>query len=270
MTEERIIDIHTHIYPATLARRAMEVAGREHDSYEKLPLKENLLARMKESNVSLSAVLHVVTKPKTQTDVNRFAAESVRRGLIAFGGLHPDCANVAEELEKLKDKRMAGVKFHPPFQKVYLADESYREMWERINHLGFPVLIHCGQARVPGGFDFFPSDAAKIIPYLPDVPVILAHMGGRSGDPREEELLFGFPENVFIDSAMSAGRQELSDFERLTERMGPERVLFGSDFPYGTQKAAIAYIRSSHFSRSEKAMMLGGNAGRILGEAALK
>ena len=117
---------------------------------------------------------------------------------------------------------------------------------------------------------FSPSDAAKIIPYLPDVPVILAHMGGRSGDPREEELLFGFPENVFIDSAMSAERQELSDFERLTERMGPERVLFGSDFPYGTQKAAIAYIRSSHFSQSEKAMMLGGNAGRILGEAVLK
>ena len=38
----RIIDFHTHIYPTTLARRAMAVAGREHDDFEKLPVKENL------------------------------------------------------------------------------------------------------------------------------------------------------------------------------------------------------------------------------------
>ena len=31
-----IIDFHTHIYPTTLARRAMAVAGREHDDLEKL------------------------------------------------------------------------------------------------------------------------------------------------------------------------------------------------------------------------------------------
>ena len=31
-----IIDMHVHIYPTTLARRAMAVAGREHDDFEKL------------------------------------------------------------------------------------------------------------------------------------------------------------------------------------------------------------------------------------------
>lgn len=262
---QSIIDIHTHIYPATLARRAMAVAGREHDSFEKLPVKENLLARMKEEQVELSVVLHVVTKPKTQTDVNRFAVESLRNGLTAFGGLHPDCDNAVEELEKLKDKHMAGVKFHPPFQKVCLSNGKYREIWERINHLGFPVLIHCGQARVEGAYDFFPSDAEKIIRWLPDVPVILAHMGGRSRDPREEEILFGLPENVLIDTAMSAERQDPAGFQRIAERMGPERVLFGSDFPYGTQKAAISYIKSSSFSESEKEKILGENARRVLG-----
>ncbi len=262
-----IIDFHTHIYPTLLARRAMAVAGREHDDMEKLPVKENLWKRMEEEDVSLSVVQHVTSKPATQTDVNRFAKEIVRTNVISFGGLHPDCENVIEEIEKLKDLNMAGVKFHPPFQRVHLDDEKYIPMWKHINHLGFPVLIHCGRARGEGEYDLFPSGVSKFIKYLSDVPVVLAHMGGRSGIPEEENILFNLPENVFVDTTMSAERQEMEDFERLVSAMGPERVVFGSDFPYGTQKAAIAFIRNSCFSEDEKALMLGGTAAKILGDA---
>lgn len=259
-----IIDFHTHIYPTTLARRAMAVAGREKDDFEKLPVKENLWKRMEEEQVALSVVQHVTSKPATQTDVNRFAREIVRTNVISFGGLHPDCEYVMEEIEKLKDMNMAGIKFHPPFQHVHLEDEKYIPMWQHINHLGFPILIHCGQARVKGEYDLFPSGVAKIIKYLPDVPIVLAHMGGRSGDPEEEKILFDFPENVYVDTAMSAERQDMEDFERLVSAMSPERVVFGSDFPYGTQNAAISFIKNSCFSEHEKAMMLGGTAAKIL------
>lgn len=264
---EQIIDFHTHIYPVALARRAMEVIGREHDEYEKLPVKENLLNRMREEEIALSVVHHVVTKPATQTDVNRFAREIVRPNLLSFGGLHPDCEHVLEEIEKLKDMHMAGIKFHPPFQKVHLEDPRYADMWRHINYLGFPVLIHCGRARVAGEYDLFPSGAAGILPLLADVPVILAHMGGKSKDPKEEEILMTFPENVFIDTAMSAVNQAPEDFERIAEGYGPDRVVFGSDFPYGTQREAIRYIRDSRFSDAEKEKMLYGNAARILGDS---
>lgn len=263
---ETIIDMHVHIYPTTLARRAMAVAGREQDDFEKLPVKENLWKRMEEAGVALSVVQHVTSKPATQTDVNRFAREIERNNVISFGGLHPDCENVIEEIEKLEDMRMAGVKFHPPFQKVDISDERHIPMWKHINHLGFPVLIHCGHARGVGEFDLFPSGVAKFIKYLSDVPVVLAHMGGRSGNPEEERILFQFPENVYVDTTMSAERQDPADFERLVSAMGPDRVVFGSDFPYGTQKAAIAFIKNSSFSEAEKAMMLGGNARKILGD----
>lgn len=262
---QKIIDFHTHIYPTTLARRAMAVAGRENDAYEKLPVKANLLKRMEEEEVFLSVVHHVTTKPSTQTDVNRFANEIMRPNLISFGGLHPDCENIVEEIERLKDLRMAGIKLHPPFQKVHLEDEKYKEMWEHINHLGFPVLIHCGSARAEGDYDLFPSGVAKILPYLSDVPVILAHMGGRSENPEEEKILFRFPENVYIDTAMSAEFQDLEDFERIASKFGSDRVIFGSDFPYGTQKQAIGYIEQTCFSESEKEKILGKTAAKILG-----
>ena len=262
---ERIIDMHVHIYPTVLARRAMVVADREHDDYDKLPVKENLWKRMEEEHVALSVVQHVTSKPATQTDVNRFAKEIERNNVISFGGLHPNCDNVLEEIEKLNDLNLAGVKFHPPFQKVDISDEKFIPMWKHINHLRFPVLIHTGHARDEATYDLFPSGVAKFIKYLPDVPVILAHMGGRTGIPEEEKILFSFPENVYIDTAMSAERQDMADFERIASAMGPERVVFGSDFPYGTQKAAIEYIKKSSFSDHEKAMMLGGTAIKILG-----
>jgi len=106
----------------------------------------------------------------------------------------------------------------------------------------------------------------KILPYVPDIPVVLAHMGGRSEDPREEEILLTFPENVYIDTAMSAKFQAIEDFERLTAAYGPERVILASDFPYDTQKNAIQYVKNSHFSESEKEMILGENAMKILGD----
>lgn len=261
-----IIDLHTHIYPTVLARRALEVVGRENDAADQIPVKENLWRFMKEEGIALSVVQPVVSKPSTQTDVNRFAREIVRPNVLAFGGLHPDCEHVQEEIEKLKDMNMAGIKFHPPFQQVYLTDDKYTEMWKKINHLGFPVLIHCGKAKVKQPFDLYPSGVRTFLKYLSDIPVILAHMGGRSEDPEEEKILMEFPENVYVDTAMSAERGTPEEFERLTSLLRPERVIFGSDFPYGTQKAAAALIKNSSFSDNEKAMMLGGTAAKILGD----
>ena len=260
----RIIDIHTHIYPVALARRAMEVTGHENDDFKKLPIRENLLARMREAGVDLSVNLPVVSKPQNQGEVNRFAKEAARKNIISFGGLHPDCENVIEELEKLKDMDMAGIKFHPPFQKVHLDDPKYEEMWRKINQLGFPVLIHMGTARIVRPYDLYPSGIRKILKFAPDIPIIMAHMGSFCMMKNPDEDLENLPENVFIDTAMSAELEEAGEFEKIIRRFGTNRVLYGSDFPYGTQKAAIARIRDSSFTDSEKEDMLWKNAAKIL------
>ena len=228
----RIIDIHTHIYPVALARRAMEVTGHENDDFKKLPIRENLLARMREAGVDLSVNLPVVSKPQNQGEV--------------------------------KDMEMAGIKFHPPFQKVHLEDPKYEEMWRKINELGFPVLIHMGTARIVRPYDLYPSGIRKILKSAPDIPIIMAHMGSFCMMKNPNENLENLPENVFIDTAMSAELEEAGEFEEIIRRFGTNRVLYGSDFPYGTQKAAIARIRDSSFTDSEKEDMLWRNAAKIL------
>ena len=260
----RIIDIHTHIYPVALARRAMEVTGHENDDFKKLPIRENLLARMQEAGVDISVNLPVVSKPQNQAEVNRFAKEAARKNIIPFGGLHPDCENVIEELEKLKDMEMAGIKFHPPFQKVNLEDPKYGEMWRKINELGFPVLIHMGTARIVRPYDLYPSGIRKILKFAPDIPIIMAHMGSFCMMKNPDENLDDLPENVFIDTAMSAELEEAGEFEEIVRKFGTKRVLYGCDIPYGSQKAAIARIKDSSFSDSEKEDMLWKNAAKIL------
>ena len=242
----------------------MEVTGHENDDFKKLPIRENLLARMREAGVDLSVNLPVVSKPQNQGEVNRFAKEAARKNIISFGGLHPDCENVIEELEKLKDMEMAGIKFHPPFQKVHLEDPKYEEMWRKINELGFSVLIHMGTARIVRSYDLYPSGIRKILKFAPDIPIIMAHMGSFCMMKNPDGDLENLPENVFIDTAMSAELEESGEFEEIIRRFGTNRVLYGSDFPYGSQKAAIARIRDSSFTDSEKEDMLWKNAARIL------
>ena len=260
----RIIDIHTHIYPVALARRAMEVTGHENDDFKKLPIRENLLARMQEAGVDISVNLPVVSKPQNQAEVNRFAKEAARKNIISFGGLHPDCENVIEELEKLKDMEMVGIKFHPPFQKVNLEDPKYEEMWRKINELGFPVLIHMGTARIVRPYDLYPSGIRKILKSAPDIPIIMAHMGSFCMMKNPNENLENLPENVFIDTAMSAELEDAGEFEKIVRQFGTKQVLYGCDFPYGSQKAAIERIKDSSFSDSEKEDMLWRNAAKIL------
>ena len=61
-------------------------------------------------------------------------------------------------------------------------------------------------------------------------------------DQTGEDRLYRMPENVYIDTAMSAEFQDKDEFERIAGSFGPDRVIFGSDFPYGSQRAAIRLI----------------------------
>ena len=164
----------------------------------------------------------------------------------------------------MKDMEMAGIKFHPPFQKVHLEDPKYEEMWRKINELGFSVLIHMGTARIVRSYDLYPSGIRKILKFAPDIPIIMAHMGSFCMMKNPEETLDDLPENVFIDTAMSAELEDSGEFEEIIRKFGPERTMYGCDFPYGSQKAAIARIRDSSFSDSEKEEMLWKNAAKIL------
>ena len=92
----------------------------------------------------------------------------------------------------------------------------------------------------------------------------LAHMGEIKEPGETEEYLIGT--DILLDTALCArGNIPEEQLTRMIRRHGAEKVLLGSDFPWHRSEEEIALIRSLPLTEEEKAMILGGNAQRLLG-----
>ena len=106
-----IIDFHTHIFPNTVAHRAvcnLEQVGRV-VAYTDGTL-EDLKHSMKEAGVTHSVVLPIVTKPSQFRHINEFACSITHEepdedglSIISFGGIHPDSPDYKGELRAIRD-----------------------------------------------------------------------------------------------------------------------------------------------------------------------
>ncbi len=120
-----------------------------------------------------------------------------------------------------------GVKLHPVAQRFHPeGDECVRVVREATDR-GWPVLFHAGFGARPLGDAF-----ARLIDQVPDARLILAH-GGR-GDHRALAAATAGHPGVLFDSSIAA----LPDLVTLA----PERIVFGSDRPYGDHAQALHLV----------------------------
>jgi predicted TIM-barrel fold metal-dependent hydrolase len=67
-------------------------------------------------------------------------------------------------------------------------------------------------------------------------------------------------QNVYADTAL-ASRYEIEDY---VDNFGYDRILFGSDFPFGDPKEELCKIQDLSIPRRKKEMILGHNLRRLL------
>jgi predicted TIM-barrel fold metal-dependent hydrolase len=140
-----------------------------------------------------------------------------------------------------------GLKLHPIIQKVPLTSESTRAAVESFAVHDLPVLLHCGifsyylgaeRAKEEPGYGAI-RYAAELVRDFPNVKFIAGHSGLYDVDDALR-LLDGFP-NVWVDTSF----QSVARVRELLETFGPERVLFGSDWPWGNRPPALAIVREA-------------------------
>lgn len=105
--------------------------------------------------------------------------ELKKEGILTFGGLHPDMENYREELKKLADAGISGIKLHPAYQAVDVDDIRMERIIDAASELGLIVLIHAGIDI--GIYDRNYASVAQILNVIRDVQpekFVLAHMGG--------------------------------------------------------------------------------------------
>lgn len=120
-----------------------------------------------------------------------------------------------------------GVKLHPVAQRFHPEGEECVRVVREATDRGWPVLFHAGFGARPLGDAF-----ARLIDQVPDARLILAH-GGR-GDHRALAAATAGHPGVLFDSSIAA----LPDLLTLA----PERIVFGSDRPYGDHAQALHLV----------------------------
>lgn len=94
---------------------------------------------------------------------------------------------------------------------------------------------------------------------FPDTTIIIPHLGLLGGYPLDFLKAFKNKENIYFDTALGS-RDTIFEFVRA---IGPERVLFGSDVPFGTMRGELAKITGLSLSGKEKGLIVCGNAIRL-------
>jgi hypothetical protein len=95
------------------------------------------------------------------------------------------------------------------------------------------------------------------------ITVIVPHLGMLNGgfDAIAREGLWEM-ENVWADTALAAG----SEIREYIRRYGHRRLLFGSDFPFGSPAAELNRVRRLGLEPEAEAAVLGGNFLRLQGQ----
>ncbi|MCX8011761.1 MAG: amidohydrolase family protein [Desulfobacterota bacterium] len=96
---------------------------------------------------------------------------------------------------------------------------------------------------------------AQFIKRTNRLKVIIPHLGMLGGNPLDFLEAFKERENVYFDTALASSGL----IKKFIEAIGPERILFGSDIPFGTMRGELEKILSLEISDNEKELLLGKN-----------
>lgn len=172
-----------------------------------------------------------------------------------------DRSFLLEELDRcVAHGNLGGIKL---WVSVNSRDPRLDPIMERAAALGAPVLHHAWYKATGYAFEeSTPADIADLARRHPGVTIVMAHLTGGAWrgviDVRDCR-------NVLVDT--SGGQPVAGLVEFAVAQLGAERVVFGSDWPirdFATQRARVL---GADVSARDRALILGGNAARILGIA---
>ena len=259
-----IVDCHMHVWPDHIAdaMQSQRPSG--------MPLRfdgklSGLLRTMDEAGIDKGLALGVGIKASVVARTNEFIGTVPRDRLVPMGTVHPELS-VDENMKHLKDNGIVGVKLHPLFQALSLADPRVRDICAALAEAGMPVISHVGA----GGDDEAndrgaPASLRQLADAIPDLNLIACHYGGYHRLDEAEGHVVG--SRVTLETSWPPTLAELEP-ERLValiRRHGADRVVFGSDWPMADPAAEIAAIRNLPLTREEIDGILGGNVARLLG-----
>ncbi|MBQ9760722.1 MAG: amidohydrolase [Clostridia bacterium] len=266
-----IIDFHTHCFPDTLAPRAMESLKKTFATggFTKV-YTDGTAASAKEAlsknGIDRAVVCNIATNAHQEHKVNDFAiALKADPFFYPLGSVHPDSERVEEELSRLAEAGIKGIKLHPDYVRVPITDPRMDRILSALEARGMFCVMHAGYDPIsPDRIHATPEMLRETIDRHPNLTLIAAHMGGFAQARGVLEHLVGT--NIYFDTSLCSLRpDEREELIEILNRHGEDRLLFGTDTPWSDSKAEIEFLEGVGLSRERLERIYCKNAQRLIG-----
>ena len=231
-----VIDAHTHVFPDAVAPKARSSVAEfyniptyttgtfDHIKQIFTPPEEN----PEHYKVVRALVSNPATSAKQVASINTFMGEIHQQDdrFVCLGTMHRDFEAVDEELDRIVELGLKGIKIHNDFQNIPLDDPKYMEVYRKIAARGLPILFHMGDAKT---LHTRPHNLVNVKRQVPDLVVLASHMGGyMNWDAAFEAPVL---ENVYYDLSSTLRHVTADQVKRMLDKFGEDHFFFGSDFP---------------------------------------
>jgi predicted TIM-barrel fold metal-dependent hydrolase len=218
-----------------------------------------LLATMAENGVQQSVVVGM--DPWVPTEDVLQACALLGGVLIPFGSVDPNVPDYLERFTHLLTLPISGIKFHSELQRLPLNSPKLYAMLEtlaRSQRPYLPVYLHTGNFPI-----YKPSEnpwnqtLPRLVATFPTLTFVCGHAGWDSPSSALRTALSWA--NLYLETSWQPSHL----IRRLCDKLGPERLLFGSDFPLFSQKRALRNVRLA-LTETELQSVVCFNARRLL------
>jgi len=222
----------------------------------------NLRRDMDELGIERSVILPIDFPVLSSNADHALGAARVEDHLVSFGSVHPYARNPIAKLDSQIARGARGIKVHPAVQLVRPDAPRAVALYRACGERGLPVLWHCGPVGIEPRLGRYLSQVRhyeRPIAECPGTTFILGHSGALQMD-MALDLACRYP-NVVLETSS----QSLRALARIVDRAPPDRIVFGSDWPFYPQAIGLAKVLLVTESRPElRSKILHSNAARLL------
>lgn len=195
------------------------------------------------------------------------AIEAARRDehVVAYGSVHPYSWNLRDKLDAQAHGGALGIKVHPNIQSVHPNDPRARKLYRMAGDRNLVIFWHCGPVGIEPRLGRFLTQVRHYeapIAEHPKTTFVLGHSGAL-----QLELAIDLC-NKYQNAYLEISSQSVSGIGRMVEKANPDRIVFGSDWPWYHQAIPLAKVLLATEGMPElRSKILYRNAARLLGRS---
>ena len=277
-----IIDFHTHVFSPRIKQSRSQYIDNDPcfallyaKKEAKIATADELIDSMDKAGIDISVIVNLGwTTHELCVETNDYILESISRypqRLIGFGAVQPKSQEAAiAEIERCAKGGIKGIgELRPDLQLFnFIQEEIMQPFVEVLRRHKLILLIHTSEPVghiYPGKGSITPDMVYPLITSFPDVTTVCAHWGGGlpfyALMPEVKQAM----KTVYFDTAASPFLYSHQIYNLVSQLVGADKILFGSDYPLLAQSRLLREIDSADLPEEAKELILHGNARRLLG-----